>query len=583
MGYTVASLIFAAIFAVCAYTLGLALLAVLNATEVRDGPPPRLLAIPAGTGMLALWLFVLASIGALRPAWIIASLAPAVAGAGYVVLKHGSSGAARSKARPTEPWLRAAAGLLVLTVVLLAMSAPLEWDELAYHLPYARDYAAAGGLVVSENLRFPLHSHNYQLLYAAALLFAHEPAAHLLHALSGALVAAGMFAFARHHFTRTAAILSVILYFSFAGSLFDAAYADLGVTLFVFFAFYSFTLWQQSRNDGFLLLAAFLLAIAAGTKYQALAQLPAFALALIFASRRHWARPAARAAAVFLLFGSWWYLRNWLVSGDPVHPLGAELFGYWLWDEADLAGQVADIGRFRHHLPPELIPALGFLALRRRRDPVLRSLLIVALAGLAAWYLTSRYDRYLLPTYPFLAMLSAAVITIAGRRLAAHRRFQSLTSTARVRAPWVLRLTAIAVIAAVLVRTIGGKWDEICFSQACVDRVHAQRFASPAAASAVPGFANLKLYQLGLENELYLMGDDTAGDWFGPYRYREVLALADDAAALRTHLRELGRDSLLINRERPPFSEFSQQFSPSDGFAKLHQDQRVTLYRIIGD
>ena len=79
------------------------------------------------------------------------------------------------------------------------------------------------------------------------------------------------------------------------------------------------------------------------------------------------------------------------------------------------------------------------------------------------------------------------------------------------------------------------------------------------------------------------MGDDTAGDWFGPYRYREVLALADDAAALRAHLLSLGRDSLLINRERPPFSEFNQRFSPSDGFELLYQDERVTLYRITGD
>ena len=54
---------------------------------------------------------------------------------------------------------------------------------------------------------------------------------------------------------------------------------------------------------GCLLLAAFLLAMAAGTKYQALAQLPGFALAFIFACRRHWLRPAAKAAAVFLLFG----------------------------------------------------------------------------------------------------------------------------------------------------------------------------------------------------------------------------------------------------------------------------------------
>ena len=79
------------------------------------------------------------------------------------------------------------------------------------------------------------------------------------------------------------------------------------------------------------------------------------------------------------------------------------------------------------------------------------------------------------------------------------------------------------------------------------------------------------------------MGDDTAGDWFGPYRYREVLTRADDAAALRGHLRRLGRDSLLVNRERPPFSEFDRLFAPSDAFETLYEDQRVTLYRVAGD
>jgi hypothetical protein len=583
MAYTVASLIFAALFAGCAYALGLGLLTAMGASGVRDGLPPRLLAIPAGIAMLALLLFVLASTGALQPTWILASVTPAVAAAVYLVLKYGPERSGPSETRAMGPWLRAAAALLGLTGALLALSVPLEWDELAYHLPYARDYAAAGSLVVSEQLRFPLHSHNYQLLYAAALLFAHEPAAHLVHALSGALVAAGMFAWARCHFGRSAAILSVLMYFSASGSLFDTAYVDLGLTMFVFIAFYSFTQWQQTRNDGFLLLAAFLLAAAAGTKYQALTQLPAFALALIFAGRPNALRNAGRAAAVFLLFGSWWFLRSWLVSGDPFHPLGAELFGYWLWDEGDLAGQMADIGRYRHHLPIELVPAFGFLALGRRRDPALRSLLIVALAGLAAWYLTSRYDRYLLPTYPFLAMLSAAVLVLAGRRLADLRLTRSLASMAGDRAPRMIRLAAFAVFVAALVWTIEGKWAEICFHQACVNRVHAEQFASPAVGREVPGFADLNLFQLGLENEIYLMGDDTAGDWFGPYRYREVLARVDDAAALRDHLRRLGRDSLLVNRERPPFSEFGRRFEPTDAFETLHEDQRVTLYRIVED
>jgi hypothetical protein len=467
--------------------------------------------------------------------------------------------------------------------VLLAMGAPLEWDELAYHLPYARDYANAGGLVVSENLRYPLQAHNYQLLYAAALLFAQEPATHLLHALAGGMTAAGMFAFARHHFGQAAALLAVILFLAFAGSLFDAAYADLGLAMFVFYAFYSFTLWQRSGADGYLLLAAFLLAMAAGTKYQALAQLPAFALALVVAARGAWPGAFLRAGVVLFLFGSGWYLRSWLISGDPVHPIGAEWFGYWLWDAQDLAGQYADFDRYRHHLPLELLPALGFLFLKERSDPVARSLAIVAFTGLLAWYLSSRYDRYLLPSYPFLALMSAQVLVAAGRRLGAGRLAGYLDEIRRGRAGIFLRASALVLAVGVLAQTVHGKWDELCFTRACVDRVHGARLASPAVARAVPGFAELRPYQLGLENELFVIGPHAAGDWFGPYRYREVLALVEDPAALRMHLLSLGRDSLLVNRQRAPFEAFSRQFGDPPGFIKLYEDPRVTLYRLAPD
>jgi len=578
MSYSLSSLAFATIFAACTLVLGLGLLARLGAGKLHEGPPASLLAIPVGTGSLALILFLLAALGALRPAWILAALTLTVAGAAYWLRRCGPVAAAGPPTRLMGGHLIAAALLLGLAALLLAMSAPLEWDELAYHLPYARDYASAGGLVVSENLRYPLHSHNYQLLYAAALLFAHEPAAHLLHALSGALVAAGIYAFARHYFSQVTGILAVAMFLSFSGSLFDTAYVDLGVAMFVFFAFYSFTLWQQSGKDAFLVLAAFLLAMAAGTKYQALAQVPAFALALLVAARGSWLRPAILACAVFLLFACGWYLRNWLISGDPIHPIGGKIFGFWLWDEGDLAGQAANIAGYRDHLPLELAPALGFLALRGKRHPAVISLLVIGLTGLVIWYLTSRYDRYLLPSYPFLAILSAEVLVTLARPLV-----EKLPALGRGRKPGIMRLVAVILLAAVLVRTISAKWDEICFTAACVSRAHAEQLATPGPARAVPGFANLKLYQLGLENELYLMGKDTAGDWFGPYRYREVLALADDAGALRRHLRALGRDSLLVNRERPPFDEFSRRATLQPEFEKVYEDPRVTLYRIAAD
>ena len=48
-------------------------------------------------------------------------------------------------------------------------------------------------------------------------------------------------------------------------------------------------------------------------------------VALLVAARGSWLRPAILACAVFLLFACWWYLRNWLISGDPIPPSPASL------------------------------------------------------------------------------------------------------------------------------------------------------------------------------------------------------------------------------------------------------------------
>jgi hypothetical protein len=449
-------------------------------------------------------------------------------------------------------------------------------------------------LEVSEYLRFPLHSHNFHLLYASALLFSSEAATHLLHALSGGLVAAGMILFCRQFLSLATGILAALMYLATAGTLFNTAYVDLAVTMFAFFSFFSFALWQRHGDQAFLLAAAFLLAMAIGTKYQALSQLPGFALALLLALAIRWKSggsgssfaqrvalwPALRAITVFVVFGGYWYARNWWISGDPLHPMGADFFGYWLWDAEDLAGQRGDIVRHRHHVPFELLPALLFVVFPRVRKPEELTLVAVALAGLATWYLTSGYERYLLATYPFLAILSAHVVVTAAARLLPGRAREALQSAGGANGRKALRILGFALFAAAMIRSAAHDWDRACFTYACVDRVHAQHLASFAASRAVPGFWQLKLYQYGLENERYYLGERVPGDFFGPYRYRPILRSRGDAGMVRQELQRMGLDSILINRRRPYFKELGADGSLASEFDKLYEDDNVALYRI---
>lgn len=600
MAYALTSVAFVLALLLCAYLIGLGAFARLGLLRPEtSGLSLHLLAIATGIGCASVLLFILAAGGALTRPFIAGSFVAAALLAAYSLKAAGVGRKALAMPRcaPGSGLFCTGVAITALAGFLLAMAAPYEWDELAYHLPYARDYAVAGGLVVSDYQRFPLNPHNYQLLYAAALLFSSEAATHLLHAFSTGLVAAGIVVFGRRYFSLAAGVLAAFMFLATAGYLLDTAYVDLGVAMFVFFAFFAFALWQRHGDEGFLLVAAFLAAMAMGTKYQALSQLPGFTLALLLAM---WLRakpappaapftgraalwPAARALAVFVVFGCYWYVRNWWVSGDPLHPLGADVFGYWLWDAGDLAGQREDVARFRHHIPIELVPALAFVFLPGKRKPEELSLLVIALAGLATWYLTSRYDRYFLATYPLMAILSAQVMLATAGRLLPARVLGALRSAGGGSGLKALRILGFALFASVMIRSVANGWDTVCFTWTCVDRVHAQRLASFAASRQLPGFWQLRLYQYGLENERYYLGERVPGDFFGPYRYRTILESRGSAAVAKQELQRMGLDSILVNQKRWPFNELGASGSLAPEFDTLYRDENVAIYRIADD
>ena len=65
------------------------------------------------------------------------------------------------------------------------LAPPAAFDELMYHLPYAREVAHSGSLGIHEWLRYPWFPYNYNLLYAAALLVGDDVLPHFLNALAG--------------------------------------------------------------------------------------------------------------------------------------------------------------------------------------------------------------------------------------------------------------------------------------------------------------------------------------------------------------------------------------------------------------
>jgi hypothetical protein len=207
--------------------------------------------------------------------------------------------------------------------------------------------------------------------------------------------------------------------------------------------------------------AGLALGVAIGTKYHGLIFVPLFALlALLFASRRRPATLAVFAAA--LLVGVPWYVRNWIVAGNPLYPFAAGVFGGRYLDAGsrnDLTQSLAGYGlagiwrlpffplEFLLHtgryergysfspalflLPPIAVVIGGKVA---------RLLGLGILAYLVVWWETlHQVTRYLLPVLPFAAVLAGWT----GVELW-ERRQASRTYVAAVAVATIVPLAAIA-------------------------------------------------------------------------------------------------------------------------------------------
>tara|TARA_A100000171_G_C2131453_1_gene147034 strand:+ start:621 stop:2432 length:1812 start_codon:yes stop_codon:yes gene_type:complete len=455
-------------------------------------------------------------------------------------------------------WRASSAGLRLGSVALLLVSIPLlteplqtpyEWDELMYHLPYARFWAEQGNLEVNEWLRYPLSAYNMNLLYVAALMVGSDVLPHLLHMFFGLLAALLTFVVGRSFLGWKIGLAAGLLVVYGNRWAYDNAFVDLGLMAFWAAAFACLAMLYQHRNARYAFLAAFLAGMAVGIKYQGLFYLPVFIVLALVLERR--VKVVVGAVLVFVLAGGYWYLRNYLLSGDPVHPLGGPIFGFWLWDARDLANQIDDVDRAELWQHWVYLPALFTLLFWRRSSLFLRGMFICATAYLAIWYVGSGYWRYAVSVYPMLALLTAWVMGQFWSKVHSASLWGRLprASLGRVAIPALIILALASSLE--LRKGLAGLHP----SGESRAEYLSDKFAGYALVSSITQLPDVTLYQLGFENQIYYLSSRTIGDWFGPARYADVMALSRDAPALSRHLAELGADMFLVNldpRHLPP-------------------------------
>lgn len=487
-----------------------------------------------------------------------------------------------AKARSTVGLLMVIAGC---TAVWFGLYPPASFDDTMYHLPLARGLVEHGRLVVEPQLRYPIFPMLQEVLAAALLaLGGSETSVHLLSMAELLLLAGIVWAWARRRAGEVAAVLAVGL---LLGSplvvwLGGAAYVDLALALFACGALWAldragaFTAGASTPDRGWLALAAGLAGAAAAVKYHGLFFCGVVALTTLRLARRQrqaaWLLPLALA----LPAAAPWYLRNLVLTGNPLFPFLSAVFGANAWSlpatstggpggwtlaEPTAVGWAAGLGGLarltldllrspllllEESIRPTTVPALSpfaslilplacGLALRRRE---LRALAAWLLLYLALWLLNVRDVRYLAPW-------AAACCVLAGMM---GMRFACWSTLQRVR--WLPVLFALLLLSPAV--AFGAlRWSKR--GPPPIDDASRSRYLD----RWLPGHALLAcagrawgsgttIYGLGTEQLQDYARGRLIGDVSGPYRHELVEPYLSDPARLALALEELGADALLV-------------------------------------
>ncbi|HLN00100.1 MAG TPA: hypothetical protein VK335_12500 [Bryobacteraceae bacterium] len=217
-------------------------------------------------------------------------------------------------------------GAAFVTCSALVMLAPsLAYDVLRLHLPLAHYYAVQHALRTPEYLSYGYFPQAVETLMTMGYVLAGDAAAQMLPPV--------YFALAMLMAYRIGRMCGLSQFAALTGTMFAAATPllhwtgsvaknDMALAFFMLAALHGYLRWRESNDFHSILAGAFFLAMGAGVKHSVVYALPPLAVLYAYAAieQRRPLRALARPAAIFLVFGTFWLARTWLLTGNPAYP-----------------------------------------------------------------------------------------------------------------------------------------------------------------------------------------------------------------------------------------------------------------------
>jgi len=305
---------------------------------------------------------------------------------------------------------------------LSSLLPPVWIDESSFHISYPWQWVQNGGLFIDEAMRLPVYTLNFQMLHTISAFLNSYEFNHLLSWLCGSITVLGIFAILeRFNVWKPIQYIAAAAFFftPVVQQYLNISYIDVSLNFYLFLSAYTILILKEDNGLQPQMLCAVVCAMFVGMKTPNSFFVVLFIPLIWYGNNFKKILPAL---LVFSVLGAIWYLRNFIVTGDPMPPALMAL-GHEdpFWTRADYEWMSVDVRpvhdwgwRIIYKLPIELLvseagrplrywsllpyfvlfPATIFLFFSKETSKSVKLLLIITFYAAFLWLAISYFTRY---------------------------------------------------------------------------------------------------------------------------------------------------------------------------------------------
>ncbi len=327
----------------------------------------------------------------------------------------------------------------------IALTPPVSKDALIYHILGPSIFIQNRGIgFISDNFytNFPFTT---EMLFTMGMLLKGPILAKLIHFWFGVLTLLVIFQWTATNTSVSTGLFAGTIYYTLplVAQLSGWAYVDLSLAFFILAMIMALLDCKERQHRGFIVVSGLFAGLAMGTKYSGVPMVLIVILgAVLLLNRKNESADIGGTKALWILFIAAvvalpWYLKSWILTGNPTYPFLYALFGgrgwshemgemYALflsyigsgpgiadylklpWDICFLGGN----GRpdFDGYIGPVFLVVPVLAVVVRPKSDSLRLMLFFAAVYFFLWGLLIQQLRLLLPIFPILSIVLAVLI-----------------------------------------------------------------------------------------------------------------------------------------------------------------------------